>query len=261
MRGFARAPLVLGLGLLAGCALRGDVRKVELQVEGLRGEMARNDSLRRAQQDSVLRVVAAVQASLAAQQTALSQLRGDVLTNSQTVQQQLAQLQELTGQSQRRLSGLEGRFRPAPAAVPTDTTATPGPPVGPSGNPAGPGPEQMYDMSLQQYQSGRFSTARLGFQEFLRVFPNDERAVDALYYIGETFAAENSDSATAVYQTVVKNYPSSPRAPSALYKLGLMAEKRGDKAAARTFYSRVVSTFPRSDEANLARDKLLRLGH
>jgi len=264
LRGLAPAPLALGLGLLAGCALRGDVRKVELQVEGLRGEMAHADTARRAGQDSILRLVAAVQASLAAQQAALTQLRGDLLTNSQAVQQQLATLQELTGQSQRGLSELRNRFSAAPpaAAAPGDTArAGVGVPVGPSGNPAGPNPEQMYDVSLQQYQRGSWATARTGFQEFLRLFPTDERAVDALYYVGETFAAENSDSATAVYQTVVKNYPNSPRAPSALYKLGLLAEKRNDKAAARTYYSRVVGTYPRSDEANLARDKLVRLGH
>jgi len=58
----------------------------------------------------------------------------------------------------------------------------------------------------------------------------------------------------------VKQFPNSPRAPSALYKLGLLAEQRNDKAAARTFFKRVVAGYPRSDEANLARDKLQRLG-
>jgi len=49
-------------------------------------------------------------------------------------------------------------------------------------------------------------------------------------------------------------------APSALYKLGYLAEQRGDKAAARTYYARVIAGYPRSPEANLARDKLQRLG-
>ena len=58
----------------------------------------------------------------------------------------------------------------------------------------------------------------------------------------------------------VKTYPNSSRAPSALYKLGLLAESRGEKTAARGYYQRVVAGYPRSDEANLARDKLRRLG-
>jgi TolA-binding protein len=42
--------------------------------------------------------------------------------------------------------------------------------------------------------------------------------------------------------------------------LGLLAEQRGAKATARTYYTRVITAYPRSDEANLARDKLQRLG-
>src|ERR1044072_2827944 len=111
----------------------------------------------------------------------------------------------------------------------------------------------MYDLSLQQFRRGSLATARVGFREFLRVYPIHERAADALFYVGETWAHENADSAAAVYQQVVKSDPNSPRAPSALYKLGLLAEQRGDKAAARTFYSRVIAGYPRSPEADLAR--------
>ena len=133
-------------------------------------------------------------------------------------------------------------------------------PAGPSGNPAGADPEQMYEVSLQQFRRGSLSTARLGFREFLRVFPTHDLAPDALFYVGETFASENPDSAAAVYEQVVRSHPNSPRAPAALYKLGLSAEQRRDVNAARTYYARVVAGYPRSAEANLARDKLQRLG-
>jgi tol-pal system protein YbgF len=256
------APWLLGLGLLAGCALRGDVRKVELQVEALRSELARSDSARRTERDSIIRILASLQAVLAAQQTALVQIRGDVRTDLQGVQQQLGTLQELTGQSQQRLSELRSRIGTQPSTPPPPIdTAGATPTVGaPAAIAAGLGPDQMYDLSLQQYRRGSFATARLGFREFLRLYPDDERAPDALYFVGESFAPENSDSASAVYQEVVRSFPNSPRAPSALYKLGLLAEQRGDRAAARTLYARVVAGYPRSDEANLARDKLQRLG-
>lgn len=258
-----RAPWLLGLGLLAGCALRGDVRKVELQVEALRSELTRGDSLRRVERDSLARVLASVQATLAAEQNALVQIRGDIRSDLQAVQQQLGSLQELTGQSQQRLSELRSRLAtpaPAPAPAPVDTTGAVQPPAAAAPAASGPGAGQMYDLTLQQYRRGSFTTARLGFREFLRLYPDDEHAPDAFYYIGESFAAENPDSAAAVYQEVVKRYPNSPRAPSALYKLGLLAEQRGDKAAARTYYARVLAGYPRSDEANLARDKLQTLG-
>jgi TolA-binding protein len=49
------------------------------------------------------------------------------------------------------------------------------------------------------------------------------------------------------------------RAASALYKLGHLAEQRGDRAAARTYYSRVIAGYPRSPEADLARQNQQRL--
>jgi tol-pal system protein YbgF len=262
-----RSTLILVLGLCSGCALRGDVRKVELQVEALRSEMARSDSARRIERDSLARVLVAVQATIAAEQNALVQIRGDIRSDLQAVQQQLMALQELTGQSQQRLSELRSRLsNPAPAPPPPVDTTTGGgapaaaTPAAPSGGTGNPGPDQMYDLTMQQYRRGSFTTARLGFREFLRLYPNDERASDALYYVGESFAPENPDSASAVYQDVVKRFPNSPRAPSALYKLGLLAQQRGDKAGARTFFARVLAGYPRSDEANLARDRLQALG-
>jgi tol-pal system protein YbgF len=254
-----RSPLVLGLALTAGCALKGDVRKVELQVQGARAEVARLDSARHADRDSLLAVMGALERSLAAQQTLLTQLRGDLRTELQAVRVELATLQELTGQSQQRLSELRRRFEePPPPVVPVDSGAAAAP-AAPAAAP-GPGPGQMYEMSLQQYRRGSLATARLGFQEFLRAYPQHERAPDALFYVGETFARDDPDSAVAVYESVVRRYPRSVRAPSALYKLGLIAEQRGDRSAARGYFSRVIAGYPRSDEAALARDKLQRLG-
>ena len=255
----ARSALVVGLGLAAGCALKGDVRKVELQVEAVRGDLVKSDAARAAERDSILAVIRLVQQTLAAQQAYLVQLRGDLRTELLGVQQQLVAVQELTGQSQQRLTELRSRIEARSQQPDQGTGTSGGAPVGPSGNPAGPGPDQMYDVSLQQYRRGSSSTARLGFREFLRVFPSHERAPDAMYYVGESFEQTAPDSAASVYEQLVRIYPNSPRAPSALYKLGLLAEGRGDRAAARTFYSRVVAGYPRSPEADLARQNQQRL--
>jgi tol-pal system protein YbgF len=262
--------------LLAGCALRGDVRRVELQVAAVRDDVQSLDAARRAQLDSLLAVVAQVQQALVAQQAYLVRMRGDLRTDLLSVQQQIVTVQELTGQSEQRLSELRSKIEaraqqpvpgvevpPAPGAPPS--SGTPGAPgVQPPGSaaaPAGPGPDEMFDLSMEQYRRGSLGTARLGFRQFLTQYPTDERAADALYHVGETFEDENPDSADAVYEAVVKSYPNSLQAASALYKLGLAAEARGQKAVARTYYQRIVTSYPRSDEANLARDKLQHLGH
>ena len=255
-----RSAFVLTLGLAAGCALKGDVRKVELQVQALQADLAKSDVARAAERDTILAAVRLLQQALATQQAYLVQLRGDLRTELLSVQQQLVAVQELTGQSQQRLTELRSRMEArAQQPDPVVPGATGGAPVGPSGNPAGPGPDQMYDISLQQYRRGSLATARLGFREFLRVFPTHERAPDALFYIGESFEQAAPDSAAAVYDQLVRAYPNSPRAASALYKQGLLAEQRGDRATARTFYSRVIAGYPRSPEADLARQNQQRL--
>src|SRR6266550_1942711 len=181
-----RSASVLALGLAAGCALKGDVRKVELQVQALQADLAKSDAARAAEQDTVLAAVRLLQQALATQQSYLVQMRGDLRTELLSVQQQLVSVQELTGQSQQRLTELRTRIE-ARAQQPDPVLPAGGAPVGPSGNPAGPGPDQMYDVALQQYRRGSVSTARLGFREFLRVFPTHEHAADALFYVGESF--------------------------------------------------------------------------
>src|SRR5216110_2316810 len=183
-------PFVLALVLTAGCALKGDVRRVELQVEALRVERARADSQRASEIDTVRALLRTAQEKLTAQQAYLVQLRGDVKTDLLAVQQQLVSVQRLTE--------LRGRLEEqARQPVPALDTSRGGAavPVGPSGNPTGPGPEQMYELAYQQYRASRYGTARQAFREFLRMFPSHERAPDALYFIGESFAGENADSA------------------------------------------------------------------
>src|SRR5205807_8444402 len=124
--------------------------------EALRVERARADSLHAAQIDTVRALLAAVQDKVVAQQAYLVQVRGDMKTDLLAVQQQLVSVQELTGQSQQRLTELRGRLEEqARQPVPAPDTGRGGAavPVGPSGNPAGPGPAQMYDVAYQQYRA------------------------------------------------------------------------------------------------------------
>jgi tol-pal system protein YbgF len=118
----------------------------------------------------------------------------------------------------------------------------------------------MYEASLAQLRRGSTSTARQGLRELLRTYPTSSRAPDALYFIGQSFAAENPDSAAEYYRQVADSFGTSPRAPSALYNLGLLAERRKDTGKAKDAYQRVVQKYPQSDEAALARDRLKALG-
>jgi tol-pal system protein YbgF len=256
------ATLVVASGL-PGCVSKSDVQLVQGEVALLRAETMRRDSTRAAQLGEVLQIQRQIMDSLAVSRRAVGQLKGDISSDLYNIQQQLVQLQELTGQSQQRLSELRTQLEARGAEI--ETTAPPGgvPAPGDTAQPAGgaaASADQMYEASLAQLRRGSTSTARLGLREMLRNYPTSQRTPDALYFIGQSYAAENPDSAAAYYTQVVDRFATSARAPSALYNLGLLAERRKDSAKAKDAYQRVVQKYPQSDEAALARDRLKALG-
>jgi tol-pal system protein YbgF len=244
--------LVLGGAGVAACATKADVQQIQADVALFKAESGRRDSVRAAQLAEVIRMQQVILDSLRTSGRAVSRLKGDLASDLYNIQQQLVQLQELTGQSQQAVSRLrtqlEARQEQMQTVAPSDA-ATPAPAGGPTAN-------QMYDASLAQLQRGSNATARAGLQDMLRTYPTSERVPDALYFIGQSFAAENADSVVAYYQQVVDRHPASPRAASALYNLGTMAERSKDAAKARERYRQVVDKYPQSPEADLARDKL-----
>jgi tol-pal system protein YbgF len=248
--------LLLGAGV--GCVSKSDVQAVQGDVALFKAESARRDSARAAQLASVIELQQRIMDSLSASRRAISQLKGDLGTDLYNIQQQLVQLQELTGQSQQRLSELRTQVEARGAQI-QGATPAPGDTAQPQSATAA-SADQMYEASLAQLRRGSASTARLGLREMLRVYPTSARAPDALYFIGQSFASENPDSAAQYYGQVVEKYPTSPRAASALYNLGLLAERRKDNAKAKDAYQRVIKQYPQSDEAALARDRLKALG-
>ncbi len=252
-----RAAAALALILLGACATTGDIRRLENEIAQVRDIQTRRDAERARQVAEVIRIQQQMLDSLANTRQAMRALRGDVQNDLYGIQQQLVQLGELTGQSQRRLSELrtqlERRGEEIAQAQASDTAAV-------AAASAAPSAEQIYETSLGQLRLGSAGTARSGFAELLRAHPTSERVPDALYYIGQSFETENADSALAYYDQVVRNHPDNPRSASALYHIGLIRERANRNAEARQAYQQVVDSYPNSDEAALARDRLRALG-
>jgi TolA-binding protein len=186
----------------------------------------------------------------------LAKLQSTVTTNDYEMGRQILQIQELSGQSQRRLqelrASLEERNQAAGAATPGDSARV---------VQAGPGPAQLFQSSLDQLRRGSSSVARSGFEELLRSYPTYEDAPEAMVYIAETYAKErNQVAADSVYGLVVQRFPKSPKAATALYKRALSMKSAGQNAAARSAFDRILKEFPSSDEAALAREQLRTLG-
>lgn len=253
----------LALGLLAalpGCATKGQVRLLEGELRSMRIETARRDSVRAAALAAVIVLQQRILDSVAAGREALRTLDVRLQSDLTDLQRQLLQVQELTGQSQQRLTQLKAQIdaraeqvEAAGLSRPTAPRDSARPSPGPGGTPSA---DQIYQGARDQQNQSALSTARMGYHELLRLYPTHARVPDALFYIGETFAAEAPDSAAAYYTQVVTRFKSSPRAATALYRLGRIEEGRRNVAAARGYFERVIREYPSSDEVDLARDRL-----
>ena len=240
-------PLIAMPALFAGAcvATQSDIRVLQGDLTVMRSEAAAAQDARR---DQLNRLIASIQStndSIAALSARVARLRSDLTTSVQSIDTQLLAIQELTGQSQRKLQELRATLDQRPA-TPTET-------------PAGgtPGPNQLLELARSQMLNGANSSARTALQDLLTNYPTSDVAPDAQFYIAESFAAEgNAAAADSVYQLVVSQYPGSPRAATSLYKRGVAAQAAGKTSEARALFNELLKKYPRSDEAPLARERL-----
>jgi len=246
---------LLALSTSACMASKGDVRVLQDELRALRGSIAQADTARRAQADTAMMLIARTNDSLRILSTRFAAFQANVSGSIYDMNRQLLQIQELSGQSQRRLQELRASMESRNDAM----TATPAAssPVDTTKAPAGPGPAQLFQIAFDQMQRGSFGVARTGFQELVDKYPKFEEAPSAQLYIGQSFAEEkNTAAADSVYQLVATKYPKSKAAPTALYKYALSLIAQKNTAPAKTALNRIVKDYPNSDEASLARDLL-----
>jgi tol-pal system protein YbgF len=259
-RRVGRAVATLSLVATGGCfATRSDMRVLQGDILNFRTESARAETARARQLAAVATALGTVGDSVRATSERLARFQGDTRGEVRAIQQQLLQIQELTGQSQRRLqemrAEMEARTQGAPVAPPV--AAVPGDTLAPAPVQSTPGPNQLYQLAYDQLRRGSYSAARGGFEELLRLYPTSELAPDAQLNIAESFAAEGTAaSADSAYAAVLAKYPRSPRAATALYKMALSMARQGRRPDARTAMDRVVREYSTSDEADLAREWL-----
>lgn len=264
-RWIALVPVVV-LTTGACFATREDVRALHMDLQETQAQRMRADSLMRDEIRQILTAVTAVNDSVEQLSTRLTSFQGTTRGELFEIGQQLVTIQELTGQSQRRLqevrASLEQRLQEVPpAAAPSDTgaaTAAPAPTtVAPPPAAADPGPNTLFQLALDQLRRGSAGTARLAFEELLTKHPTSDIADDAQYYVAEAYAAENQPAAAdSVYAIVVTKYPESPRAPTAIFKRALAKIAANDATSAKAMFEDLIAKYPRSDEAALARERL-----
>jgi len=129
----------------------------------------------------------------------------------------------------------------AAGAAPTDPAA---PPV--TGAAAvGTSPKKLLDGALADYFAGQYDLAALGFESYVRTFPQSPEAPEAQLRAGNSYLQTGkNDKAVDAYDVVIRTYSKSSSVAEAYLKKGqaLMNLKQYDRA--REAFDYVVKNFP-----------------
>mgnify|MGYP000570710710 CR=1 FL=1 len=117
------------------------------------------------------------------------------------------------------------------------------------------GPEQVYTQAMRDKDSGNADVALIEFQDYLRCWPNEEKAGDAQFYLAETLYNLKKDFETAVtaYDTVLEKYPDHKKAPDAMYMKGRALMMSDQRVKAKQVLQELIKIYPNSEAARRAK--------
>lgn len=209
--------------------------------------LERNQQHLRASVDSLDRLVRA-------QTQAVGEERAGRQTRVDELERQLGALQADLHVAEQEIAELKDRIAFGPGGQSQPTAAAPESPPA-SGSESS--PREIYDAAYEDLMRGNYGLATMGFQEVLELYPTSQLADNALYWLGEThYVQKDYESALEYFLKVRRDYPGTDKEPAAILKASYCQLELGRKADARASLEELVASFPTSDEARLARDKL-----
>ena len=117
-----------------------------------------------------------------------------------------------------------------------------------------------YQAAFELLKEERYDMAATAFSQYLVTFPDSELAVNAQYWLAESYYAANEfDEALKSFQVVITNYPESRKVPDALLKIGYCNYSLERWDAARTTLTKVQNDYPETTAARLAGQYLKRM--
>jgi tol-pal system protein YbgF len=106
-------------------------------------------------------------------------------------------------------------------------------------------PEELYRNSYQFILSGDYSTAETGFRDHIQRFPQNERAADAHFWLGEALLGQKKyRDAAETFLGASKQYPKAKKAPDMLLKLGISLVGLNQREVACATFGEVGKRYP-----------------
>lgn len=124
-----------------------------------------------------------------------------------------------------------------------------------------PSAEVLYSTALRDFSGGSYDIAKQEFVDYLKNFPTAMLAGNARFYLGEiAYQQGEYRSAIAQYNSVIQNFPRSFKIAAAHLKKGEAYMALKMKPQAEHEFKLVVQSYPGSDEARRAQERLTQLG-
>jgi tol-pal system protein YbgF len=123
-------------------------------------------------------------------------------------------------------------------------------------------PSEAYRQAKSDYDKGNFDLALAGFQNYIAQFPDTSLAAAAQYWIGECYSSKKDYSkAIEAFGSVITSYPKSDKVPGAKLKIGLTYLNAKNTEKAREYLNKVIQEHRGTAEADIAADRLRKIGN
>lgn len=266
--------VTLGLGLLISPAFAANKEMVALQtqVQALQDQLARlqqsNDerfgamrSLLEQNTDTINRVANSLDAISHSLQTATADQGGKV----DQVSAQVQSLHDSVDELKARLAKVSKQLEDMAAAQQNLQAAPPGQPGqgAPQQPPQAqaPPPDVLYNNALSDYNGAKYNLAMQEFGDYIKYYGNTDLAGNAQYYIADIeYRQGNYKQAVGDYDKVLEQYPSGNKASAAQLKKAYALINIDQRDAGIRELRALIARYPRSLEAQQARDRLRSLG-
>jgi len=260
----SRSVASLSVFLLAACASQSALDNVEGDVKKLREESQNI----RTQSAGSYSEISQLRDEIASTKGSVEELRYQSRQNQKRFDTEDSLLVRKTIEMEGRIARMEQYLGFSAASPPqkpfTVVAPPPGAPAGKDAPQSEPKPvipaatpDDLLKEGLVKLSKKDNPGARDNFTSFISQNPQSDKVDDAQFYIAESYFNEKwYEKAVLEYQVVIAKYSKSNKRAAALYKQALSFEKIGDAVNAKARFKDVVSVYPSSPEAALAKKKL-----
>jgi len=194
-----------------------------------------------------------VQRQLDDLQNELNELRGVTELHTHQLSQVLERQRELYQELDRRVSQAL-TVAPTPQATPEYTTSNVNDVVYSSDVPENEAYDRAVNLVLKER---RYEEAIPEFKAFNLKFPNSTYAPNAHYWLGQLLFNKNDfEAAKAEFEIVYNKFIDSPKRSDSMLKLAIVEQKLNNNAKAKSLLNEVITKYPTSSAAKLAKPRL-----